>query len=66
MKDSSRSTRLQALPEKRVDLSRARPTGLGFLWPGAWAEFPDHQPPGDAYDLLDYGLVTPPALSAGR
>jgi hypothetical protein len=35
-------------------------------WPGAWAEFPDHQPPGDAYDLLDYGLVTPPALSAGR
>jgi hypothetical protein len=35
-------------------------------WPGAWAEFPEHQPAGDAYDLLDYGLVAPPVLSAGR
>jgi hypothetical protein len=34
-------------------------------WPAAWAEFPEHQPPGSAYDVLDYGLMEPPTLSAG-
>jgi hypothetical protein len=32
-------------------------------WPAAWADFPDHQPAGAAYDLLDYGLMQPPAIS---
>jgi hypothetical protein len=31
--------------------------------PGSWAEFPESQPPGSAYDLLDYGLTASPALS---
>ncbi len=33
-------------------------------WPAAWAEFPSHQPPGTAYDLLDYGLMAAPVVSA--
>jgi len=32
-------------------------------WPAAWAEFPEHQPAGSGYDVLDYGLTQPPALS---
>jgi hypothetical protein len=32
-------------------------------WPSAWAEFPEHQPPGGAYDVLDYGLTVAPALA---
>lgn len=32
-------------------------------WPNAWAEFPERQPPGSAYDLLDYGLMAAPALA---
>lgn len=32
-------------------------------WPAAWAEFPDHQPAGSKYDLLDYGLMQPPVVS---
>jgi hypothetical protein len=35
-------------------------------WPAAWAEFPDHQPPGAAYDFIDYGLFTGPVVSTGR
>ena len=34
-------------------------------WPAAWAEFPEHQPPGAAYDFVDYGLMKPPLLSRG-
>ena len=32
-------------------------------WPAAWAEFPDHQPAGSQYDILDYGLMRAPAIS---
>ncbi len=32
-------------------------------WPAAWAAFPDHQPGGRAYDVLDYGLTEAPQLS---
>lgn len=40
------------------------PQKLRFrAWPNAWAEFPESQPPGSAYDLLDYGLAAAPALS---
>ena len=35
-------------------------------WPAAWAEFPEHQPAGTAYDVLDYGLMQPPRISLGR
>jgi len=35
-------------------------------WPAAWSEFPDHQPAGSAYDVLDYGLMDAPKLSFGR
>lgn len=31
-------------------------------WPAAWAEFPPQQPAGADYDLLDYGLLSPPAI----
>ncbi|MBI5085969.1 MAG: hypothetical protein HZB13_15400, partial [Acidobacteria bacterium] len=34
-------------------------------WPAAWAEFPESQPPGASYDILDYGLLQPPAISIG-
>jgi hypothetical protein len=34
-------------------------------WPAAWAEFPEKQPPGSAYDVLDYGLMTAPVLTVG-
>ncbi len=26
-------------------------------WPKFWAEFPEHQPPGASYDVLNYGLM---------
>lgn len=32
-------------------------------WPNAWAEFPPNQPPGKAYDVLDYGLMAAPMLA---
>ena len=32
-------------------------------WPAAWADFPEHQPAGSQYDVLDYGLMRPPSLS---
>lgn len=35
-------------------------------WPAAWAEFPEHQPAGAAYDVLDYGLMKAPELAAVR
>ncbi|HZT28341.1 MAG TPA: glycosyl hydrolase [Bryobacteraceae bacterium] len=35
-------------------------------WPAAWADFPEHQPPGSAYDILDYGLISAPTLSIGK
>jgi len=31
-------------------------------WPAAWREFPEHQPAGASYDLLDYGLMEPPRI----
>ncbi len=31
-------------------------------WPAAWADFPERQPEGAKYDLLDYGLMEPPAI----
>jgi hypothetical protein len=37
-----------------------------LAWPGAWADFPDHQPAGTAYDLLDYGLMAPPSIAAAQ
>jgi hypothetical protein len=30
-----------------------------LAWPGAWSDFPEHQPGGAQYDLLDYGLMEP-------
>ncbi len=35
-------------------------------WPAAWADFPEHQPPGSQYDVLDYGLMAPFEVSAGE
>jgi hypothetical protein len=36
-------------------------------WPAAWADFPEHQPAGSRYDLLEYGLMKPPVISvSGR
>jgi hypothetical protein len=35
-------------------------------WPAAWAVFPDHQPAGSAYDVVEYGLLSAPRLSFGR
>jgi hypothetical protein len=32
----------------------------------AWADFPERQPTGDAYDVLDYGLMKPTIVSGGR
>lgn len=34
-------------------------------WPTSWQVFPEHQPAGSEYDLLDYGLMAPPKLSVG-
>jgi hypothetical protein len=34
-------------------------------WPAAWNDFPEHQPEGARYDLLDYGLMSPAIVSAG-
>jgi hypothetical protein len=28
-----------------------------IAWPAAWGDFPEHQPAGSQYDLLDYGLM---------
>jgi hypothetical protein len=33
-------------------------------WPAAWAEFPERQPAGAAYDVLDYGLMKAPVINA--
>jgi hypothetical protein len=30
-----------------------------IAWPAAWSDFPEHQPSGSQYDLLDYGLMEP-------
>lgn len=35
-------------------------------WPAAWAAFPERQPAGSQYDVLDYGLTAPPVVSAGH
>ena len=35
-------------------------------WPGAWAAFAEQQPAGAQYDVLDYGLMAPPAIRASR
>jgi hypothetical protein len=35
-----------------------------IAWPGLWTEFPEHQPAGAQYDLLDYGLLEPFVVEA--
>jgi hypothetical protein len=35
-------------------------------WPAAWAEFPEHQPEGKRYDVLDYGLMESPRVFVSR
>jgi hypothetical protein len=35
-----------------------------IAWPGFWTEFPEHQPAGAQYDLLDYGLLEPFVVEA--
>jgi len=35
-------------------------------WPGAWATFPDTQPAGARYDLLEYGFNAAPLISAAK
>jgi len=35
-------------------------------WPGAWATFPEQQPAGAQYDLLDYGFAAAPTISAAK
>lgn len=35
-------------------------------WPAAWADFPEHQPAGREYDILDYGLKNPPTVTAEK
>ncbi len=35
-------------------------------WPAAWADFPEQQPPGSQYDVLDYGLLEPFRVSSVR
>jgi hypothetical protein len=37
-----------------------------IAWPGAWSKFPEHQPAGQEYDLLDYGLMKPFEVEAMR
>jgi len=37
-----------------------------IAWPGAWKDFPEHQPPGTQYDLLEYGLMEPFRVDALR
>ena len=31
-------------------------------WSSIWAEFPEHQPAGAQYDVIDYGLMNPPSV----
>jgi len=33
-------------------------------WPAAWHEFPERQPGGALYDVLDYGLLQAPVITA--
>ena len=35
-------------------------------WPAAWADFPEQQPSGSKYDVLDYGLLEPFRVSAAK
>lgn len=32
-------------------------------WPAAWHDFPEHQPAGEAYDLIEYGLDAAPVIA---
>ena len=41
--------------------NRAKPRM--WAWPAAWADFPERQPAGSDYDVLDYGLMAPPAIA---
>jgi hypothetical protein len=34
-------------------------------WSDSWSQFAEHQPAGSDYDLVDYGLMKPPAISVG-
>ena len=35
-------------------------------WPAAWAAFPEQEPAGSAYDVLDYGLNEAPRISVAN
>jgi len=37
-----------------------------IAWPAAWGDFPEHEPPGAEYDMLDYGLMEPFRVEALR
>jgi hypothetical protein len=36
-----------------------------IAWSDSWGYFVEHQPAGSGYDLVDYGLAGPPAISVG-
>jgi hypothetical protein len=44
--------------------SPMKPRWIGA--PPLWAHFPEHQPPGDQYDRIDYGLFEPFSVEALR
>jgi hypothetical protein len=44
------------------DPSKPRMNGKADVW----SNFPEHQPAGAAYDLLNYGLMAPPSIWASR
>jgi hypothetical protein len=39
-----------------------KPRMLG--WPSGWTKFPEHQPAGSEYDVVDYGLFEPFTVEA--
>jgi hypothetical protein len=40
----------------------AKPRMIG--WPVSWTKYPEHQPPGAEYDVVDYGLFEPFTVEA--
>jgi hypothetical protein len=32
-------------------------------WPAAWSDFPEHQPAGNLYDFIDFGLLQKPEIT---
>ena len=37
-------------------------SGVGSAWPGMFQQGPEHQPPGNSYHTLGYGLFAPMEL----